>query len=533
MALLILLALFFVFNVATSNIYPQVWCDEVWFSDPPVNMVTEGVLHTRTYKFQPPHTFPAINCPLYFMAQVPWLAVMGTSVLAIRSFNYLLMAVAALLVWVVAWRFELVKSAGARLLLVALLHLGYGMSFAYRCSRPDILGMVCLLFLVLAFGIPGRRVREWSILGLSAVTFWIGFQVAFFAGFACVAAVLFLRPVWVRELMLVSLGLALGGCSLIAFLDWHGALANFLPAVVGTLGKRYGHASISFTSKLFQVIRGVPSSYVDDFSTTFLLLGLAAVLLTSWRRLTSRTRAVNLFCLILVFGAPLLFDLLGHWVFYYSYLRFVPASVALFATVSELAQRGTTIGASNSRSGVEAGVGRFAWLVKPVWLAAVVLAMAVGLPMRLALSLGCSHLVPRNEIQQVIRSKINPDDVVLSDTAPFYEVKQAAKLVYSISYSSALFPMHVQGGHDFTPEEKRSFSVLVLRSEKSSDVTNHIGGRWQAVTEPFGETQDFSRLARLPLIGRRLASYAVQPQTVRYQFQIFRRVPDGIGGRAP
>src|SRR5204862_5995564 len=142
--------------------------------------------------------------------------------------------------------------------------------------------------------------------------------------------------------------------------------------------------------------------------------------------LTVRTRALNLFCLVLIFGPPLLFDLLGHWAFYYSYLRFVPATLALFATVSELLDVSTP--ASAQRFPSEAG--RFAWLVKAVWLAAVILAMGIGLPLRLALSLGYSHLVPRDEIQQIVRANIQPNDVVLSDSAPFYEVKSVARLVY-------------------------------------------------------------------------------------------------------
>ena len=84
--------------------------------------------------------------------------------------------------------------------------------------------------------------------------------------------------------------------------------------------------------------------------------------------------------------------------------------------------------------------------------------------------------------------------------------------------------MPIPGGHDLTPEEKRAFSVLVLRLNRVETTTNHLGGQWQAVTEPFGDTQDFSRLARLPVIGRRFASYAAQPQTARYQLQILRRV---------
>ena len=266
----------------------------------------------------------------------------------------------------------------------------------------------------------------------------------------------------------------------------------------------------SLGAKALTVLRGMPGSYLADLSTTALLLGLAVVLALGWKQLRPRTRAFTIYCLILVFGTPLLFDVVGHWAFYYSYLRFVPAALALFAAVSDLAGAGPG--------------GLVQKLRQPVWLATVGVAMAIGLPLRLALTLSCCHLASRAEVLETIRSKIGAGDVVLSDEAPFYETKKLAREVFCVTYSAALRQMPARGGHDFTPEEKRSISVLVIRPEQLAPVTNDLGGRWQPVSEPFGDTQDFSRFARWPMVGRRLASYALQPQTVRYQVQIFRRI---------
>jgi hypothetical protein len=128
---------------------------------------------------------------------------------------------------------------------------------------------------------------------------------------------------------------------------------------------------------------------VDELSTTVLLAGLGATLILGWRRLAARSRAFVLFCLVLVFGTPLVFDLLGHWAFYYSYLRFVPASLAVFATLSDLSQ---TLGGLGSRLG------------KGAILASVALAMAIGLPTRLFLTARYSQLMPRKEIQRAIQA---------------------------------------------------------------------------------------------------------------------------------
>jgi hypothetical protein len=96
--------------------------------------------------------------------------------------------------------------------------------------------------------------------------------------------------------------------------------------------------------------------------------------------------------------------------------------------------------------------------------------------------------------------------------------------VYDKNYSSTFLHEHIQG-HDFTPEEKRSISILIIRPDQAQFTTNFFGGEWQAIGAPFGDSQDFSQLARLPLIGSELAHYGTQPQTERYRLQILRRLP--------
>src|SRR5215831_288125 len=81
LGLFAMLVLLLALNLATYNQYPEVWCDEVWFSEPAVNLVKYGSFTTSTWQLQPANTFPAVNCPLYSMALVPWVAAFGTSVL--------------------------------------------------------------------------------------------------------------------------------------------------------------------------------------------------------------------------------------------------------------------------------------------------------------------------------------------------------------------------------------------------------------------------------------------------------------------
>jgi len=216
--LFLLLAGFLGFNLCTYNDYPNVWCDEVWFSEPAVNLIQHGNFTTTTWQFQPANTFPTVNCPLYSMTLVPWLKLTGTQS-AFSAFLELLLNVCGRLPGLAyLWRFDLVKISALRLFMVAILHLGYGISFAYRCSRPDILGLVSLALLALSFQFQGRSIRQGCLFILAAMAVWVGLQVSLFAWFAAAAAWLFLRRNLLRELIVLSVGMACGLISVLLFL---------------------------------------------------------------------------------------------------------------------------------------------------------------------------------------------------------------------------------------------------------------------------------------------------------------------------
>ncbi|HSU56126.1 MAG TPA: hypothetical protein VLT36_18860 [Candidatus Dormibacteraeota bacterium] len=511
-----LVVLLFCINLATYNRYPNVWCDEVWFSEPAVNEVLHGTFTTSTWQFQPANTFPTVNCPLYQLALVPWLKVTGTSLLAVRSFNYLILGISAWLLWFASWRMKIIASPLARLLLLFILHLGYGISFAYRCSRPDMIGLLFLALLFLSFLIRRRPLRFVSQFVLAALLVWIGLQVALFAAFAAGLGWILLRRVTFRELMVLALGMITGLCSVLAFFAQKGVLQYFLPMVFGWLGKNYAHEPhVSAVRKILTLAKYSAGTYFDDFTMLLLSAGLVLFLLAARHRFTANTRKLLVFALILVFGVPPLFYLAGHYMFYYAYARFVPASVAFFAAASELGLFWLSANATQSA--------RLApqWL-RPVSYLLLLGAAALGLPLRLAFTVASAELEPRSKMQATLKAALHKDDIVFCDNGPFFEVKKASDIVYGIYYSSAFLHEHIQG-HDFSPEEKNSINVLVIRPELADYTTNYFGSRWEPVGQPFGDLQDLGKLASVPIIGSRLAHYAQQPQTQRYQIQVFRK----------
>ena len=534
LAVLFLLAGFLALDLASYNMYPAVWCDEVLYSEPAINLLRHGTYTTQTYELQPPNTFPIVNCPLYGLTLVPWLSVAGTSLLAVRSFNYTFMALAAFLLWLASWRFGLVRSALLRLGMLVVLHLGYGMSYCFRSGRPDILGMVCLLLLPLAINIPRLGLKRVLLPALAALSIWIGLQVALYALFAYLCAWLVFgktAPGLVKAgsdlpgaretradmtafqgLILLGVGFAVGAGSLLLFMYSKGVLRWFLPPILGVMkGTFYGPAARHSVAGAFIAhLHRTLTSYCEDFSTVLLTPALL-LLVTVWRpRLSLAVRKTVGYGLLLAFGAPALFEAVGHFAFYYSYLRYAPAVLVLFAAASDLSAAG--------------GVGPPRGFA-PVLAVTLVGAVAVGLPLRLGISVACSHLMPRATIQRTLAAQLAPTDTAFSEYLPFFEVKQLAPVVYHLYSSSVLCPTGLPGA-DLSGEAKRAVSVLIIRPGQKERLSVFFAGQWAPVTEPFGDTQDFNALVRLPLIGRRFASYAFQPQTERYQVQVFRRVDD-------
>src|SRR4051812_41432631 len=170
----------FVLNLLTYNEYPNVWCDEATFSEPAINFVKYHSFNIYVWQHQPFGTFFASNCPLYSMMLAGWLGAFGTSLLAVRSLNFALLGLAAYLLWRAMGRLGLVNRPGARLMAIALAQMGYGFSFAYRCSRPDVLGAVAVLLLLLSFTMRQARWRQICMMGAGALTVWVGLQVAVF-----------------------------------------------------------------------------------------------------------------------------------------------------------------------------------------------------------------------------------------------------------------------------------------------------------------------------------------------------------------
>lgn len=505
---MLLLATMFGLDLVTFNLVPTVWCDDVSFTEPAINLLKHGTFTTTVWQFQPPNTFPAVNCPLYPLLLVPWLACFGTSLLAVRAMNFLLMGVASYLFWQLLCRLRLVTGTAWRLAFTAVFHLGYGISFAYRCSRPDTLGLVLTLCLVLVLVAERFRGRQVLLLSLAMLLPWTGLNGGLYAGLVVfIGTILLGRPRW-WEAMTIWAGLILGVASVASFLWANGVLTHFITGASHVMGKHYAGAS-NPVARVFHVLLATLPQYVSEYSTA-LLLGGAGTLLVLWgRRLVASGHGrPALACALLIFTTPMLFNFVGHYAFYYSYTIYTPALLLL----------ALTFGAVRVTTGTPGAVPWPSLVVGLILLAAGL----AGLPLRMAVTAYFATVTPRAEIQQCVDTEVTANDKVFSDDCTFFEVKRRAGVVYT-RWSSVDFIRTRVPGRSLTPAEKESVTKLVVRADRAEFFTNYFGGRWEAAGPPFGDVTRWDRVEKLPVLRAKVAAYLDQPQTWRYPLQILRR----------
>jgi hypothetical protein len=507
LVLLFALGVCLVLNSITCRLYPAVWADEVSFSEPAINYAQHGGFVTRVWSYQPTDTFPAVNCPLYSMLLAAWLSIAGTSVLAARSLNYVLIDVAAFLVWLVSWRFKLVARPINRMTLVLLVEFGYGMSTAYRSSRPDMLGAVWMLLLALAFGVKQHRWRAWSLMFVSAAMVWTGLQVALAAAFACSLIWLLLRPFSVRDVIAVALGMMLGALLLVVFLARQEALSNFMVTVSSVTDQRAGmQHPASLPAAAWNLMQRSLHNFYDDFSIPPILAG-AIFCLAIRRKRTGRscTRPVWLLALLVVL-APFLLNAAGHFVIFYSYMIFLPGCLLFLSLFESLTQAG----ACKSR------------LLYPLFIGVVGLGLGLGLPLRLALAGLFCKIDGDRQIKNNLQARIHAADVVFTDFQMFIDARQFAGIVYVPDQFSAPSSQMFHK-RELSAGQRASISLLIVKPEDVNSYTHWLGGQWATVGEAFGDSIQMGQITRWPVAGKKLAGYFSQAPNGRHPLQMLRR----------
>jgi hypothetical protein len=296
--------------------------DEVMYADPAANLYFHGRFTSTAWYTPGGEDGWAGNVPLHPLLLWLWLCVFGFSVTAVRSMNFVLLAVAVGMLWWQSARRQWIRWSQARLALVLLLFSGFGLTFAYRSGRPD---MIVLLLASLAF-IAATAGLRWSpqlLAALCALIPFAGLQGIPFVIFATAVVLAAFRP---RPLRLASAavgGLILGFCVLLGLYAATGLLDQFLQSV-------RGHT----------VAGRSPPQTMADLWRAYARPSLVACWLVAGYGLVRRRKDVapdhwarSVLLLLGVVLCPALMQLAGKFPIYYTWMSYVPSAMLAIAVL--------------------------------------------------------------------------------------------------------------------------------------------------------------------------------------------------------
>lgn len=434
-----LAAAFLAVCLATCSRFPIVWVDEVYFTEPAVNANLGLGFTSYANAVQPHGRYWAGNTPLYSMLLAGWLKVFGIGLVQVRSFGYMLAALAVVVLWWAAVRLALIGSARMRLAFVLTLLLAYGPGVCYRGARYDTLSILLASLTLLAASVRPARWRLAALTALGAL-----FTLTQLALVVCAAEVgllllVFYRGKHFREVAAVAIGTIGGGALLYALFQAHGVWPDF----------------VTFLRHQKEIKEG---GTPKDPSFPLVFAAACCIAADRYRRGAFRGTSVLAFGLAAGILVPAGQLALGWYPTYYTWMAILPLAAGIFAEWS--------------RAGNELSIAART-------MAALALAGSclVGMPFQVASALQFWNARDYLRVVSIVRGNVGGDDWVYCDPAAYYAVKTTAGSVFLTCYDKA--------DRLFTPEEKRRISIMVIPPWQLEQQRARVGGQWLPVGEPI------------------------------------------------
>ena len=446
-----IIAVVFLINLLTASRSPTVWKDEVMFVDPAVNWVMGNGFVSTAWPGQSYHTTWASNAPLHSMLLCPWLKVFGISPTAGRSVNFVYISIAAYLCWLAAARGRWIRTPRNRILLVALILLGNGVSFAYRSGRYDTLAMLVLSSVGFLSTVRNPRARMVGLLAAGFLAPWTGLHTIPFLAIMGVVLPVCLGWRTLRMLVPMGIGMVAGGAAFYGYLHAIGAWSDFLAYTSGMQATPHSEHFVppDYYHRTLRTLADITET--RDYSL-IVMAGLLIIVVAARRALPLRVVAFGFATAFLV---PVAFAVAYTFASYYTWMVYIPLTVAVLA----LGERGAprfNRGAGTLAAGVQATV-----------LGGV---MMVGLPARLGLMAKEWQWRDYSAVGALVQSNLNHSDVALISPLAYYPVKLLAGQTF----------LEVNTGR-MTPQEIAAVTVVVLEEEEVGVTTSGLPGHWRRV----------------------------------------------------
>jgi hypothetical protein len=446
------LLIFFFINFFSADRAPAVWCDEVMYADPAVNLYQGHGFTSGAWYAQSLDKFWAGNVPLYPAVLFVWLKIFGFSLLTVRSFHYAMTALAVGLAWLAVRRLNLIASPAHRLIFCVVCCLSSASTFVYRSARPESLCMALMAVAFLAASIPKAILRYAILFLLGVLLVWIGLQMAAYLAILLAVACLFAPKERRGEFCALCLGCGLAIILLYFFYTKHGVWQDFVVSIrrhtVANDGQQHGVIP-GYGGGLGYKIRKIPSIYFDYSFMPTLVLACWIV----WARFRAQSlRLVSPigFGLASAIIVPLGLHFAGVFPPYYFWMAFLPLAVGVCAELSAL------------------DTGDTSKLLRVSVFLLLALACALGLPRRLAVAAQDWRGRNYEPVMALAKPYVAPDKLVYSDFAAYYAAKQNAAAVILPPCITIL-----------SPEEKARVSVAIVNGDDPGPLANIFGGQWR------------------------------------------------------
>lgn len=447
-------------NIFTITWFPEVWIDEVLFADPVINFVQGQGFSSTVWYTQNSHEFWASYPPLYQWLLIPWLKIFGVSMTSVRAIGVFYMALSSVVLWNTFSKTGLANKYSLKILFIATLWLGHGLSVIYREGRSDALTIFIAALVAYVF-ISNSKSGKGQAVGVGILSALPGIQLPPFI----IIVLLFYAIVSGRKkdtlqfAIWYSMGVFAGLAGLFLFLYSQGVLYVFLTQtfasgamITGELAQVIiysDEASRARLSKLLAAYAGFYKLYLRDTSTVLLSLSLLLTTVYDYVKNTSSKTALQWLILYLI--VPVCMLVLGKYPSYYTWMGYI----ILLAGIVFTALQGDK------------------W-IKFASIVIMIAACITGLPTDI-IKTGRQGYINQQRVAIFVNENIAASDIVYGEHLVYYPCKKQARQFFATSYA---------GGRTFPQmpvDERHSITALLVYPQHLEAAYKKIGGNWEQV----------------------------------------------------
>lgn len=454
--------------LAGSRLNP-VWLDEVLFTDPAANFyLGNGFTSSAVWNLKK-DDFYAHSSLLYPLLLFGWLKLFGFSIVKVRLLNFFLIAISVLTIWLSTIRLRLINSSWGRISLVIILLCGEGITFSYVSGRYDSLCILLSAFALLAYSIKNNRLRYICLAFLGMLFPITGLALCSYSINLGFLLIIYLKRLFLKEYISSLFGSAIGIIFLYfvytingvwnvyfkysteySIVNNQGNTNQFLPGFTRRL-------NLLFTAP--QLLGGVR---VDKSFQILVIITVILVLYQIFKKQFKFNSFLS-FGLISIIYIPIVTFFLSKYPIYYSWMAFIPLSICVCSSITEIVPKNRSYPAK--------------LFLSLVFLVLLVNASYFGLPNYLIKAVSKWEPLDYTKVENFIETTIREDDIAYSDYTAFYAIKKKADFVF--------FPLYVK--EIISAQEEKNISVIVFDPRPGvrrpwnpplKEVTKLLGGEW-------------------------------------------------------